>query len=110
MIPQIDRLNSAQSAAIVTALTDARVENHTTAELRGMTDAELQERFHKVRLFLNRNNLVPAAYRATRDPATKRKERRYMSESSRILAIAARRGLTLRYPTRDEIVSRSLFK
>ena len=106
----ITTLTQPRSAAIVTALTDARVENHTTAELRGMTDAELQERFLHVRFFLTRNNLVPSAYRATRDPETRSKERRYMSESSRILAIAARRGLTLRYPTRDEIVSRSLFK
>ena len=82
----------------------------TTAELRAMNNEELQARFLHVRMYLNRNNLVPAKYRATADPVTKSKERRYMSESSRIIAIAFQRQLSLRYPTREELQARSLFK
>lgn len=82
----------------------------TTAELRAMNNEELQARFLQVRLFLCRNNLVPAQYRATADPVTKAKERRYVSESSRITTIAFQRRLTLRYPTREELQERSLFK
>ena len=37
-------------------------------------------------------------------------ERQYVSESSRIVAIAFQRQLTLRYPTREELQARSLFK
>ena len=106
-------MNSQAVSALAQDLRVGAVEQRdtkTTAELRAMSDEQLQARFLQVRMYLNRNNLVPAQYRATADPATKAKERRYMSESSRIIAIALQRRLTLRYPTRTEMQERSLFK
>ena len=106
-------MNSQAVSALAQDLRVGAVEQRdtkTTAELRAMNNEELQERFLQVRFFLCRNNLVPAKYRATADPVTKAKERRYVSESSRITAIAFQRQLQLRYPTREELQERSLFK
>jgi hypothetical protein len=81
-----------------------------TAELRALTDEELQARFLRVRLYLTRNNTLPARFRAPLDAATRAKQRRFVSESSRILHLAAQRGLKLRYPTWQEMNEHSVFK
>ena len=106
-------MNSQAVSALAQDLRVGAVEQcdtKTTAELRAMSDEQLQARFLQVRMYLNRNNLVPAQYRATADPVTRARERRYVSESSRIIAIAFQRQLALRYPTREELQARSLFK